>query len=356
MDSKVFSNKFVSKLFKKLTKLSSLKSYTFYLFFITSFVSVSYTQEAYPVDVKALFNTNCASCHKLDRKMTGPALRYVEKRLAEDEGLDREWLYSWIRNSSAMIKSGDPYAVKIYEEYNKSAMTAYPQLTNADIDNILAYTAQDKAVPKPTAVATNVAVGPTNGLGLTDEIILGVFTVLFLLLSIGLVVVTKTLRTLAELKGVKLKEKKKTKPIWKAYLENQFLMLCTAILFLLVSAYGFYGSNPSSLIISYAVNIPVVFDTHHYECYNILHKDEDIKSPDYYIPSILDTWKKKNIKPKFHISEQGSGKIGHHSDYIEVVPDYLLEIPEKYGIEIDIMIEAKFKELAVIEYLKKHTN
>jgi len=168
MDSKVFSNKFVSKLFKKLTKLNSLKFYTFYLFFIISFVSITYGQEADLVVGKALFNTNCASCHKLDRKMTGPALRYVEKRLAEDEGLDREWLYSWIRNSSAMIKSGDAYAVKIYEEYNKSAMTAYPQLTNADIDNILAYTAQDKAVPKPTAVATNVAVGPTNGLGLTD--------------------------------------------------------------------------------------------------------------------------------------------------------------------------------------------
>ena len=217
MDSKVFSFKLTFKLFKKLTKLNSLKFYAFYLFFITSFISTSYGQEGDPVAGKALFNTNCASCHKLDRKMTGPALRYVEKRLAEDEGLDREWLYSWIRNSSAMIKSGDTYAVKIYEEYNKSAMTAYPQLTNADIDNILAYTAQDKAVPKPIAVATNVAVGPSNGLGLSDEIILGVFTILFLLLSIALVVVTKTLRTLAELKGVKPKEKKKTKPIWKAY-------------------------------------------------------------------------------------------------------------------------------------------
>ena len=81
--------------------------------------------------------------------MTGPALRYVEKRLAEDEGLDREWLYSWIRNSSAMIKSGDAYAVKIYEEYNKSAMTAYPQLTNADIDNILAYTCLLYTSPSP---------------------------------------------------------------------------------------------------------------------------------------------------------------------------------------------------------------
>ena len=118
------------------------------------------------------------------RDRTGPALRYVEKRLSEDEGLDRQWLYSWIRNSSAMIKSGDAYANKIYEEYNKSAMTAYPQLTNTDIDNILAYTAQDKVVPKPAAVVAAVNTGPSNGLGLTDEIILGVFTILFLLLSL----------------------------------------------------------------------------------------------------------------------------------------------------------------------------
>ena len=241
MDSKNNRRGFSVFKFNQLTfqKTTTYRSIFFALFLIFS-LSI-FAQEGDPVAGKALFNTNCASCHKLDKKMTGPALRYVEKRLSEDEGLDRQWLYSWIRNSSAMIKSGDAYANKIYEEYNKSAMTAYPQLTNTDIDNILAYTAQDKVVPKPAAVVAAVNTGPSNGLGLTDEIILGVFTILFLLLSLGLVVVTKTLKNLAELKGVKIKEKKKGKPIWKAYLENQFLMLCTAILFLLVSAYGFYG-------------------------------------------------------------------------------------------------------------------
>ena len=47
---------------------------------------------------KAIFNQNCAACHSLNRKMTGPALANVETRLAEDEGLDREWLYKWIKN------------------------------------------------------------------------------------------------------------------------------------------------------------------------------------------------------------------------------------------------------------------
>ena len=88
------------------------------------------------------------------------------------------------------------------------------------------------------------------------------------------------------------------------------------------------------------INIPVVFDTHHFECYKILHPEEKFQEPEHYIPLILETWKRKGVKPKFHVSEQGSGRTGHHSDFIEVIPQYLLEIPDKYGVEIDIMIEA----------------
>ena len=108
------------------------------------------------------------------------------------------------------------------------------------------------------------------------------------------------------------------------------------------------------LEMSEKTNIPVVFDTHHYDCYLKLHPDEKLNKPDYYIPLILNTWKKRGIKPKFHISEQGSGKIGHHSDYIENIPDYLLEIPDKYGVNIDIMIEAKMKEQAILKLYSKY--
>ncbi|MBT8235805.1 MAG: cytochrome c, partial [Bacteroidia bacterium] len=78
---------------------------------------------------KQLFNQNCAACHSLNRKMTGPALANVESRLAEEEGLDKDWLYKWIKNSPAMIAEGDAYAVKIYNEYNQAAMTAFPTLS-----------------------------------------------------------------------------------------------------------------------------------------------------------------------------------------------------------------------------------
>uniref|UniRef100_A0A6C0IXS4 Uncharacterized protein n=1 Tax=viral metagenome TaxID=1070528 RepID=A0A6C0IXS4_9ZZZZ len=108
------------------------------------------------------------------------------------------------------------------------------------------------------------------------------------------------------------------------------------------------------LDVSKKINIPVVFDTHHYECYKQLHPDEQFLEPVNYIKDILETWEKRMIKPKFHVSEQGSGRCGHHSDYIEILPEYLLEIPKKYNVNIDIMIEAKKKELSIFKLYKKY--
>ncbi len=108
------------------------------------------------------------------------------------------------------------------------------------------------------------------------------------------------------------------------------------------------------LDISEKINIPIVFDTHHFDCYKKLHPEEQFKDASYYIPLILKTWEKRNIKPKFHVSEQGSGRIGHHSDYVNEIPEYLLHIPYNYGNEIDIMIEAKKKELAIFKIYEKY--
>jgi mono/diheme cytochrome c family protein len=55
-----------------------------------------------------LFNANCAACHKLDAKATGP-LRGIAGKY------DGCWLYKWVRNSSDLIKSGDQ-AVKVLKK------------------------------------------------------------------------------------------------------------------------------------------------------------------------------------------------------------------------------------------------
>ena len=98
------------------------------------------TQPIVSQDIEAganLFKSNCASCHYLgpeEKKLIGPGL---SDEIFEEYTLD--WLYSWIRNSSEMIESGDKQAIAIYEEYNKAVMTAFPYFSDADIDNILAY-------------------------------------------------------------------------------------------------------------------------------------------------------------------------------------------------------------------------
>ena len=116
---------------------------TIYLSFFSLFIA--FAQEPDIQAGKKLFNANCAACHKLNKKAVGPALRGVSAKY------DRDWLYKWIKNSSAMIKDGDPQAVSIWEEYNKVAMNAFPLLSNSDIDNILAYT--DDVPPAPVATA-----------------------------------------------------------------------------------------------------------------------------------------------------------------------------------------------------------
>ncbi|WP_415859554.1 c-type cytochrome [Aureibaculum sp. 2210JD6-5] len=93
---------------------------------------------------KKIFNANCAACHKLNDKLIGPALANIQDKRSD------EWLHAWIRDNAALRASGDADAIAIYEEYNGSPMTAFPQLSDADIDAILLYTKHADILEKPT--------------------------------------------------------------------------------------------------------------------------------------------------------------------------------------------------------------
>ena len=185
---------------------------------------------------KALFNGNCAACHNLDRKMTGPALRGVTGRHA------KEWFYPWIANSSALIKSGDPDAVKLWAEYKPSVMTAFPQLSKQDVDNILAYTNEPKPeAPKSAAPTAGPPGTVASGGGISNNVILGALAIVMLLLVIMLLLVNNVLIKVAKSNGIEIAKKEPTLPIWKAFAKNQFLVFVTTVFMILASGYLVYG-------------------------------------------------------------------------------------------------------------------
>lgn len=107
------------------------------------------------------------------------------------------------------------------------------------------------------------------------------------------------------------------------------------------------------LSISKRTNRPFVFDTHHHNCYS--EKVSRLEDPSEFIDDVVETWTKIGLKPKFHISEQHpEKKLGAHSDYVEEIPQYLFDVAERSPEGIDIMIEAKKKELAVLHLRKKY--
>jgi mono/diheme cytochrome c family protein len=187
-----------------------------------------------PVKGKELFNANCAACHKLDAKSTGPALRGVAGKH------EMAWIYKWVHNSSEVIKSGDPVAVKLFEENNKSVMTAFPQLSEGDIDNIIAYTSEVKA--DPPKISGELPTGPQkDGDGISNNIILGALALVMAILVVMLVMVNKVLTKVASKNGIEIPTREARTPIWKAFAKNQFLVLVSSIFLLLASGYFVYA-------------------------------------------------------------------------------------------------------------------
>ena len=133
----------------------------------------------------ALFKDwGCNTCHAVERKVVGPALQGIYDRR------ELPWLYSFIRNSSQVIGSGDEYAVNLYNEYNNLQMPNH-DLADEEILSIIAwvkYTAENPATPDPGTPGPEVTDGQTQEGGVPSQyvnvILIGLVVVLFLILLV----------------------------------------------------------------------------------------------------------------------------------------------------------------------------
>jgi UV DNA damage endonuclease len=94
------------------------------------------------------------------------------------------------------------------------------------------------------------------------------------------------------------------------------------------------------------IGIPIVFDYHHHRFCDGGLSEEDA------LEVAISTW--NNIVPVVHYSE--SRNIEQEDDKIrpQAHSDYVRDYIDTYGNRVDIMVEAKHKELAVLKYKELH--
>ena len=126
-----------------------------------------------------LFNQNCTACHSLgSNKLVGPGLKGVTDKY------EKEWLISWIRNSQALIASGDERAIEVFEAYNKSVMTSF-DFSDDEFTALLDYLANPPV--KEEIASNNTQNSVEQGMSFSTKmmiIVLILATLVFLLVSV----------------------------------------------------------------------------------------------------------------------------------------------------------------------------
>ena len=93
------------------------------------------------------------------------------------------------------------------------------------------------------------------------------------------------------------------------------------------------------------IGVPIVFDFHHHKFCNGGLSEKDA------LDLAVSTWP-KSVRPVVHYSESKSEHERHALIKPQAHSDYITRIPKTYAHNLDIMIEAKAKELAIMPFLK----
>lgn len=197
---------------------------------VLSLIVIFQTKAQAQPNGEALFKANCTACHVVGEDVVvGPGLKNVHTKYKED------WLIKWIRNSKAMVDAGDPQAVKVYEQFNKVAMTSF-NLSDDEIKSIIGYIKTESEAAPAVPVGGDAIAAP----GAEDEsspLTLILVTLTLIVLFVILNRVQKGLqRVINDRNGipepVKLHGKAKT----KAWIRGNKKLI--AFLFIVVSVVG----------------------------------------------------------------------------------------------------------------------
>ena len=182
-------------------------------------------------DGKALFQSNCASCHGINKALVGPALMGVEERVP-----DKKLLHDWIRNNQKVLASGNKYFNDLFAQYNKAPMNMFPNFSDAEIDAILSYVGTEtiKLNSAPVPVP-----GGDEGKGQESDnsLMYGILTLILAVIALVLLQVNSNLKKLADdREGVPSSE-----PI-PFYRNKAYIAMMAVVLFVIGGYYVIQGA------------------------------------------------------------------------------------------------------------------
>lgn len=154
--------------------------------FLLSLLSISANAQ----DGKAIFNQKCATCHSLDKKLTGPPLRNFSER---GPWGDKANVYKWIHNPAGFM-ANDKYTQDLKNQYNGVIMTAFADLTEAQIDAIIDYTNAPPATPTAETGGPVAAAAPESD----NTLLFGVLTLILAVIALTLLQVNSNLKKMSD--------------------------------------------------------------------------------------------------------------------------------------------------------------
>ncbi len=132
-----------------------------------------------------VFNANCTVCHAINSQVVGPALKGVTERRP------LPWLLKFIHNSQDVVKSGDSYAVNLFNKFNKTVMPPFTSLSEDQIKSVLGYiqSESNKAAAPAQAAAGDGTATDGQQAGGGGAAVGGISSQYFTIILVGLIIV-----------------------------------------------------------------------------------------------------------------------------------------------------------------------
>ena len=244
----------ISLFFRSVTK-----SLILFVFLCSMAVSSASAQDA--AAGAAIFKQKCTACHGIEKAVVGPALKGIDTKY------DEAWLIKWIKNAPAFIASGDAQAVKA-SEYSPAMMSAFPELSDDDIKNIVAYVKVGDVKPAadPNAAAGEAGAPADKG-GVSNFMLIGLLAVIVIAFLVILVlnrVITTLERVMLQKKGVEVEvESDETKDrfegLKKLTKNKKFILFIVLLSVIFLGSAGWKGMWETGVHTGYQPIQPIKF-------------------------------------------------------------------------------------------------